>query len=346
MFKVLIVDDSASVRHFLQEILAADPAIRVVGTAADGEEALEAAGRLRPDVITMDVHMPRMNGLVATRRIMETHPTPIVVVSANLDAEEVATTFSALEAGAVAAVPRPAGPGLPDHEGEVRAFVQTVRLMAEVKVVRRWSRTGRGATPFTLPRPAAVPVRAVGIGASTGGPPVLQAILAALPRDFPVPLLIVQHMAAGFVTGFAEWLRLTSGVTVCLARHGELLLPGHAYLAPDGFHLAVTAAGTMALQQTPPENGLRPSVSTLFRSMAEVFGAQAIGVLLTGMGGDGAEGLRLMREKGAVTIVQDRESSVVHGMPGEALKLGAAIYTLPPDGITAALKHLATERRA
>lgn len=346
MVKVLIVDDSASVRMFLQELLAADPGIEVIGTAADGDEAVEAVARLNPDVVTMDIYMPRMNGLIATRRIMETHPVPIVVVSGDLDAEEVASTFHALEAGAVTALPRPQGAGHPDHEREAGAFIQTVKLMAEVKVVKRWPRRDKPGSVL-LPRQAMGPARlkAVAIGASTGGPMVIQTILAGLRSDFPVPILIVQHMAIGFIEGFAEWLNLTSALPVHIAGNGEQLLPGHAYVAPDGFHMVVTEDGTsIELKSTPPENGLRPSVSALFRSMIKAFGAQAVGVLLSGMGSDGARELKRLKEAGAVTIVQDRESSVIHGMPGEALKLEAATHTLPPDRIVTALTSLAMEK--
>ncbi|ABB32929.1 response regulator receiver modulated CheB methylesterase [Geobacter metallireducens RCH3] len=347
MVKVLIVDDSASVRLFLQGLLAADPGIEVIGTAADGDEAVEAVARLNPDVVTMDIYMPRMNGLLATRRIMETHPVPIVVVSGNLDAEEVASTFRAIEAGAVTALPRPQGPGHPNHEREARSFVQAVKLMAEVKVIKRWPRRDNPASLPSLPCQAMVPARlkAVAIGASTGGPMVLQTILAGLRRDFPLPVLIVQHMATGFIKGFVEWLNLTSALPVHIAGNGDRLIPGHAYVAPDCFHMLVTEDGTaIELQNTPPENGLRPSVSALFRSVTQAFGAQTVGVLLTGMGSDGARELKRLREAGAVTIVQDRESSVIHGMPGEALKLGAATHTLPPDRIVTALTSLAMEK--
>jgi two-component system chemotaxis response regulator CheB len=342
MIKVLIADDSASVRLFLSQLLSADPDVEVVGTAGDGEEVLEAVARLRPDVVTMDVHMPRMNGLIATRRIMETHPTPIVIVSGNLDSEEVATTFHALDAGAVAALPRPHGAGHPDHEREAKSFVQTVKLMSEVKLVRRWTRPAEAPLLQSVPRPseAQAEIGVVAIGASTGGPQVIHSILAGLPRDFPVPILIVQHMASGFLEGFVTWLSGTSGVLPCLPVDGESLLPGRAYIAPDGCHMEVTVDRTIALRRTPPENGLRPSVAALFRSVARVYGGKTVGVLLTGMGTDGAPELRLMKEQGAVTIVQDQESSVVHGMPGEALKLGAAMYTIPPETIVAVLKRL------
>lgn len=347
MVRVLIVDDSASVRMFLQALLSSDPGIEVIGTASNGEEAVEAAARLKPDVITMDIYMPRMNGLTATRLIMENYPVPIVVVSGNLDAEEIASTFRVMEAGAVTALSRPNGPGHPHHEQEAETFVRTVKLMAEVKVVRRTPRRDRLDSITLPPQRGTVPARvnAVAIGASTGGPIAIQTILAGLGKDFPAPVLIVQHMALGFIKGFTEWLNLTSAIPVHLAIHGERLLPGHAYVAPDDSHMLVAADGSaIALTETPPENGLRPSVSALFRSVAQAFGPRSAGVLLTGMGSDGARELKHLRDTGAITIAQDLKSSVIHGMPGEAIKLEAATYTLPPSQIITALTNLAMEK--
>lgn len=344
MIKVLVVDDSPVVREFLTHILGSDPGIRVVGTARDGEEALAAIARQQPDVITMDVHMPKMNGLDATRRIMETSPLPIVVVSGSTDPGEVSTTFAALEAGALAVLRRPAGIGHADHESTARELVQTVKLMAEVKVVRRWARTGR-ETAAARPLPvgtARAPgtVRVVALGASTGGPPVLQIIFSQLPGHFPAPILVVQHMAAGFVRGFIEWLAHSSRLPIHLAMHGERFLPGHVYVAPDDWHMKVQRDGRIALARDPPENGLRPSVSYLFRSVADVYAGEAIAGLLSGMGRDGAEELKLLKDRGTVTIAQDRDSSVVHGMPGEAIKLDAATFVLPPEKIAAVLTNL------
>jgi len=348
LIKVLVVEDSPVVREFLVHVLGSDPDIRVVGTARDGEEALETVRHQRPDVITMDIHMPRLDGLEATRRIMETHPTPIVIVSGSDDPREVATTFDAMEAGALAVLRRPAGIGHPEHEATARELVQAVKLMSEVKVVRRWPRVWRQAHASRPSKmglaPEAAQVRVVAIGASTGGPPVLQAILAALPKDFPAPILIVQHMAAGFVRGFVEWLAQSCGLPVHVATHGELMLPGHAYVAPDEFQMKVEHGGRITLTRDAPENGLRPSVSCLFRSVAEVYGCDAVAGLLTGMGRDGAEELRLLKEKGAVTFAQDKASSVVHGMPGEAIRLDAAMLVLPPDKIAAVLTNLANNR--
>ena len=184
-------------------------------------------------------------------------------------------------------------------------------------------------------------IRVVALGASTGGPLVLQTILAGLPKDFPAPVLIVQHMAAGFVQGFVEWLSQSSVLPVQIAAHGEIILPARVYVAPDDFQMKVRHGGKIALSRDAPENGLRPSVSCLFRSVAEVYGGEAVAGLLTGMGRDGAEELKLLREKGAATFAQDKDSSVVHGMPGEAIKLDAATFILVPEKIAAVLTGLA-----
>jgi two-component system chemotaxis response regulator CheB len=344
LIKVLVVEDSPVVREFLVHILGADPDIRVIGTAHDGEQALEAIARKQPDVITMDVHMPKMNGLDATRRIMETCPTPIIVVSGSIDPAEVATTFEAMEAGALAVLRRPAGIGHPDHEATARELVQTVKLMSEVKVVRRWSRARRDSIARPAqPRLERAPgsCRIVALGASTGGPPVLQTILSQLPKDFPAPVLVVQHMAAGFVRGLIEWLGHSSRLPIHLAAHGEQMLPGHVYVAADELQMKVERGGRIVLTREPPENGLRPSVSFLFRSVAEVYGGDAVAGLLTGMGRDGADELKLLRDKGAVTFAQDKVSSVVHGMPGEAIKLDAATLVLAPEKIAGVLAQLA-----
>ena len=346
MIKVLIAEDSPVVREFLVHILGSDPDIRIAGTANNGEEALDAVKRYRPDVITMDIHMPKMDGLEATRRIMETCPTPIVVVSGSSDPRENMTTFRAMEAGALAVLRRPAGIGHPDYEDNARELVQTVKLMAEVKVVRRWPQVRREPLLPSV-RPVAgetATVKVIAIGASTGGPPVLQTILAMLPRDLPVPVLIVQHMASGFITSFVEWLAQSSGLPVHVATHGEYLVSGHAYVAPDEFQMKIEHGGRIVLTSDEPESGLRPSVSYLFRSLAGVYGGGVVAGLLTGMGRDGAEELRQLREKGAVTFAQDKDSSVVHGMPGEAIRLDAATYILTPDKIAAVLTDLARNK--
>lgn len=346
MIRVLVVEDSAVVRTFLLHILGSNPEIEIAGTAENGEDAVEAVARLKPDVITMDVHMPRLNGFDATRRIMETRPTPIVIVSGSPDVNETAKAFRALEAGALAVLPRPAGIGHAGQESGAADLVQTVKLMAEVKVVRRWARPKpEDVVPAdSLPPERRVPgagVAVVAVGASTGGPAALQCILSALPKSLPVPILVVQHIAPGFTEGFVEWLGHTSNLPVHVPAQGHYILPGHVYVAPEGLHMEVAMGGQIRLTQKEFENGLRPSVSYLFRSVARVYGGCAVGILLTGMGKDGAEELKQMRKWGAITIAQDRESSVVYGMPGEAMRLGAARYVLCPDQISAMLESLA-----
>jgi two-component system chemotaxis response regulator CheB len=253
-------------------------------------------------------------------------------------------TFRAIEAGALAVVRRPHGINHEEFEAGSRELIQTVKLMSEVRVVRRIPRVSKVNVPA---RPVLSPplqrtsgIQAIAIGASTGGPPVLKDILSSLPQGFPVPVLIVQHIAHGFVKGFAEWLSGTSRFPVSVASQGERLSPGHGYIAPDDFHMGLGTGPNIVLSDHAPENHLRPSVSYLFRSVAQVLGPASVGVLLTGMGRDGAEELKVMKEKGAITIAQDEDSSVVHGMPGEAIKLGAATYILSPEGITAMLVEL------
>ena len=342
MIKAFIAEDSPVVREYLKHILESDRDLQVIGMANDGYETVKMVNRTKPDVVVMDINMPHMNGFQATRRIMKTTPVPIVLVTASYDTKEAATTFQALEAGALTVMEKPVGTEDPNHEQSAKELIQTVKLMSEVKVVTRRPHFLRKEAVSAAPSRKSVlqtpaKVNLVAIGASTGGTLVLQTILLRLPSDFSVPLVIVQHIAAGFVQGLAEWLEQTTGFTVHVATHGENLLPGHAYLAPDDFHMGVSKMMQISLIKDEKENGLRPSVSFLFRSVANVFGKNAVGVLLTGMGADGAKELRLMKEKGAVTIAQDEKTSLVFGMPGRAVEIGAAQYVLPADKISEAL---------
>jgi two-component system chemotaxis response regulator CheB len=343
MIKVLIVEDSRVTQEFLTYVLKSDPDIDVVGVVDDGINALQAVKEKHPDVITMDIHMPQMGGFEATRLIMENAPRPIVIVSASTGAKDVASTFQALEAGALAVVLTPPGIGHPDHEAAARELVQTVKLMSEIKVVRRFSHTVKPLSSVkTVVRnlKEAGEFQLIAIGTSTGGPPVLNKLLSLLPADLPVPLLIVQHISPGFTEGFVNWLSGTSGFPVHIAIHGQQLLPGHAYVAPDNFHMGIVSGFRIALNDHAPEYGVRPSAAYLFHTVAQVLGPHAIGVLLTGMGKDGARELLEMKNAGALTIVQDEASSIVFGMAGEAVKLGAAEYILPPEAIAAMLVSL------
>jgi two-component system chemotaxis response regulator CheB len=275
---------------------------------------------------------------------MENQPTPIVIVSASPDVKEQMMAFRAVEAGALAVLPSSAGIGHPEYQQTSAELVRTVKLMSEVKVVRRWSRPRTDLVPPPAPvtssRPVPAGVAVVAIGASTGGPVCLQTIMSQLASTFSAPILVVQHIASGFAQGLADWLGQSSGVPVGVAQHGEIISPGRVYVAPDDCHMKAGPGGHILLSHEPPENGLRPSVSCLFRSVANLYGRRSVGVLLSGMGKDGALELKLMKDYGAVTIAQDQESSIVHGMPGEAIRLGAATYVLPPERIAALLTNL------
>jgi two-component system chemotaxis response regulator CheB len=340
--RLLVVEDSPSVREFLVYLFASDQSIRVIATASNGEEALEAVRTHKPDIIAMDLHMPKMDGYAATRAIMENYPTPIVIVTGSSTSnDETAATLTALEAGALAVTKRPPGIGHPDHIATARELIQTIKLMSEIKVVKRWAKPKSAKqmgpeSAFSASNGGRT-VRIVAIGSSTGGPLVLQQILSGLPRRFPLPIVIVQHIAEGFSEGFAEWLDTTTGFPTHLGEHGMELQPGHAYVIPSGVHGGVDRQGHLLLKEDCVENGHCPSVSYLFRSVAQTYGNEAIGILLTGMGHDGAMELGLMRSVGALTIAQDKQSSVVHGMPGAAIAQGAAVHVLNPEKMIALL---------
>lgn len=337
--RVLVVEDSPVARELIIHLLSTDPELQVVGTARNGGQAIEAVQRLRPDVVTMDVVMPEMGGLEATRRIMEVSPLPIIIVSSTVNRREVSTTFEALKAGAVAAIPRPSGPGSPDFQSARSELVRTVKAMAEVKVVRRWGDGGpKRPAPVQIPE---TPPRLVAIGASTGGPEAIRILLEGLPPNFSLPVLVVQHMAAGFLGGLAEWLGRTSPLPVCLGQEFELIKPGRVYIAPDDRHMGISRELRLTLASTPPEKGVRPAVGHLFRSVQVACGRRAVAVLLTGMGSDGVKEMLELKGIGALTIAQDKASSVIYGMPGEAVRTGAALYELSPAQISRSLARIA-----
>ena len=254
MLRVLVVDDSEVSRRLLSFLLNSEEDIQVVGTAKDGEEALDMVARLKPDVVTMDVVMPRMDGFEATRRIMQTNPVPIVIVSASTSTDEVSKTFKALESGALAVVDKPGGGGGPENEAKVVDLVTNVRIMSEVSVVgKRYTPPNREVRRTLHPvRAGGGTLLAVGMGASTGGPKALEHILGALPKSFCLPLLVVQHIAAGFTRGLADWLDAATPLSVRIATNDEPLEPGRCYLSPSGFHMGVGLGGRIFLDTGGP----------------------------------------------------------------------------------------------
>lgn len=335
----VLVLAGAQAARTLQSVLDTDPRLRVLASVDDGQQALDRLANARPQLLLIDSDFPGEDDFETLRRIMELHPLPVVVCGA---AHEAARALRALQAGAIAWVDRPLGAGVPGEQARADHLLETVRLMSEVKVVRRRRLPGIVPTASGPPRQDAPrgPISVVGIGASTGGPAVLQTLLSGLPPDFPVPILVVQHIAPGFIKGMCAWLTDTTGLPVHPAADGVLPLPGHVYLAPDEAHMGVARNGRIELSQDAPENHVRPSVSFLFRSLATHYGPAAVGVLLTGMGRDGAEQLKAMRDAGAITIAQDRDSAAVHGMPGAAIALGGATQVLPAKDIAAFLAAL------
>ncbi len=348
MVRVLIVEDSSTMQMMLSEVLSSDPEIEVVGVASDGREGVTQTKKLKPDVITMDIRMPRMDGFEATRCIMSECPTPIVVVSASIDSPDLNISFNAMQAGALDIVEKPKGDAK-DFNAIRDRLVTAVKLMSEVKVIRRRNRpepAARSALPVAefssgmlsavkMSRPALL-----AIGSSTGGPAALNVVLRGLPRDLPVPVVIVQHISNGFTKGLVDWLQRESALPLKIGQQDQRVYPGEVYFAPDDCHMIMLKRGILGMKKSPPVSFVRPSVTVLFQTIAEIYGDQAIGVILTGMGDDGAVGLRDMRDKGAVTLVQDEATCVVFGMPKAAIELGAARSTLPLEQISGRIEKL------
>lgn len=337
--KVLVIDDSALIRRILCSVLEEDPQIEVIGEAENGKEGVEKTVKLKPDVVLMDIYMPVMDGLEATQRIMSLCPRPILIISSVVNKTEAYSSFRALAAGALDVLKKPDSDAEWQRLSEI--LIRKIKLFAGVKNLRPIK-----AKPQISPTGAIQKSRGkyevVAIGASTGGPNILKEILTPLPSPFPMPILIVQHMPQGFIEVMIECLNHSTKLKVKQARHGEPVKAGIVYVAPAGKHLQVTGSKRIIVNgATPPVNGHRPSVDLLFQSVAEAFGDRVIGILLTGMGEDGARGLKVIKEKGGYTIAQDKKSCVVFGMPKAAIELDAAIKILTPAQIAQELFTLA-----
>lgn len=336
VYRVLIADDSAVMRRLLLTTLQPEPDMAVVGQAKDGAEAVRLCASLRPDVVIMDINMPVMDGLQATQRILEQEAVPIVVLSGYVGDPSSKMAFEAIRAGALAVVAKPTGPDEPEYLRMHDELVRAVRSMAGLKMTLKQPRSSGPIVPMAAHN-TPTHVRAVAIAASTGGPAALHFLLRRLPAGFPAPILIVQHITRGFVPGLVEWLSNDTKLDVRLAHPGELPQPGQALFAPDDTHMALDAAGFVELANGDLVDGHRPSGTVLLGSVARTHGAQAVGIVLTGMGGDGAQGLLQIRKAGGQTLAQDEASSVVYGMPREAASLGAAQEVLSLERIVAHL---------
>jgi two-component system, chemotaxis family, protein-glutamate methylesterase/glutaminase len=361
MIKVLIAEDSRVVEKTLIALLTEEPGIEIVGVAHTGFEAVEKCRRLRPDLVTMDVHMPEMDGLEATRLILSAMPTRVVIISSAVDVERLAASFDAIRNGAVDVIEKPQGVLLGDYREVKRALIQRVREIAAANPTnhlawiasRQSLQPNRGLSnpPILSGRPvqtASVDLindtfypELIGIGGSTGAPAVIGAILSALSREYPIPVVVAQHISKGFVEGMALWLNRTVQVEVKVAETGDSLKAGRVLMAPDRAHLEVRKDRLVFVREPEPEDIHIPSIDRLFFSIAEVYGGRSLGVILSGMGKDGTKGLLKMRKAGAVTVAQSKSSSLIYGMPAVATAIGAASQEMSPLEIGELLNRFA-----
>jgi two-component system, chemotaxis family, protein-glutamate methylesterase/glutaminase len=341
--RVVIVDDSLVAREMLAQILASDPGIEVVGQASDGKQGADMVARLRPDLVTMDIHMPNMDGVAAVEHIMAYSPTPILVVSSSVRGPGIGYAFEALKAGALEVMKKPEPRDWEDLEHIGREIIRKVKMLSRVKVITHIA--GKRRTPAhphpsaKLPRAGSGGYSLVAVGSSTGGPSALMTLLSGLARDFPLPVLIAQHIAEGFIPGLVEWLNTGSQIKIFAAEDGQEPKAGVAYMAPTGRNLEFDGH-VMRFSEPRPGQLYIPSVDTLFSSVAASLHGRAVGVILTGMGADGARGMAEMKDAGAATIAQDEKTSTVYGMPRMAAESGAAQEVLPIEEIAGELARL------
>lgn len=336
MIRVMIVEDSATVREMLVYLFASEPDIEVAGIAKDGEEAVAIVSKLKPDIILMDINMPHLNGYEAAQKIMETNPTPILLMSATWDINEIEKIVKSMHIGVLGVYEKPYGPSHPRFQELYNKILLDLRLMSDVKVVRRWNHTDNSKKSdfkSIQQRECAKPCSFVVIGSSTGGPPVLHDILKALPRDYPLPILIAQHMSGEFIESFTQWLNGECALNIKKAQEGEKISAGNVYIAPAKYHLALKSDRITLIEAQEKELSV-PSISKLFSSVLQGNPSQAVAILLSGMGSDGSDEMKKLKDAGAITIGQNEATSVVFGMANEAIKMGGIEFVLSPEGIT------------
>lgn len=327
--RVMIVEDSPVMMFLMESIINADPRLEVVASVPSGELALKQIPLAKPDVISMDIRLPGMDGLETTLRIMQENPTPIVVVSSHVRQEELNISFNALKAGALSVLDKLPGLQDPDFDRQAQHLCTQLAIMSQVKVIRHRLRPNAPAVR-ARPRPMSADdsYAMLGVVASTGGPRALATLLNDLGPDFPLPILLVQHITTSFLPGFVDWLNSVSPLQAVLAARGEIPRPGRIYLPPADQHL-VLRHGQLFTTSEEPVSYQRPSGTVLLNSMAQELGPKGIGMVLTGMGDDGASGLLAMREAGAYTLAEAASTAVVYGMPAVAARLDAAREILP-----------------
>ena len=322
---VLIVDDSPVERELLTYMAQSDPEIQVIGFASNGQEALDLLQKLTPDVIIMDINMPVMDGFEATRRIMSSRPIPIIICSGLYKSGDDYKNFQALDAGALTILEKPKGVTSPQFPAIVKNFTETIKTVSEIKLITRLFSQAlpKQQTTFKYIKKLNSRIEAIAIGASLGGPQALQTILSQLPSSITVPIFIVQHIAEEFTPGLISWLQDSTKIPLMIAKDRDIAKPGNIYFAPGNQHLEVHKNNTMRLFNSTNDRDICPSISRLFFSMATTYGSKGLGVILTGMGRDGVDGLLAMKNTGATTVAQSEDNCVMFGMPREAINLDA-----------------------
>lgn len=331
--RILLVEDSPVALTILRRILESAPDMEIAGTAHTGLEALDLMPTVRPDVICTDLHMPRMNGLELTTQVMAQHPCPILVVSASVQDDDPEHIFKLLEAGALDVLPKPKAGLDADSDRLKQSLINKVKVLSGVRVFRKKRSPATAQSAAARPAARSAPLscrpKILAVGASTGGPLALQEFLAPLPAAFPLPIVCVQHISSGFLQGLIDWLESQCRLSVKIAQSGERPEPGKIYFPPERQHLTLDRRGRFVHAGSVPVANHCPSITTTFNSIAQFYGRRAIGVLLTGMGRDGADGMQAIAQAGGFTIAQDEATSVVFGMPKEAIALNAAREILP-----------------